>query len=60
LNLIKEFSLTQRGLFKNFSHVEMVFLFQNEVAQVPAKVLNLTILNFRNFVQKLEHEIMGA
>jgi hypothetical protein len=60
LNLIKEFSLTQRGLFKKFSHVEMVFLFQNEVAQVSAKVLNLTILNFRNLVQKLEHEIMGA
>ena len=34
LNLIREFSLTKRGLFKDLPDAEMIFLFQNEVAQV--------------------------
>lgn len=34
LNLIKEFSLGQKGLFKHFRDVELIFMFQNEVAQV--------------------------
>jgi len=34
LNLIKQFSLMKKGIFKDFADVEMIFLFQNEVAQV--------------------------
>lgn len=34
LNLIKEYSLLKNGILNNFAEVEMIFLFQNEVAQV--------------------------
>ena len=34
LNLIREFSLGQNGLFRHFRDVELIFMFQNEVAQV--------------------------
>lgn len=34
LNLIKEFSLKQHGLFGKFQESELIFMFQNEVAKV--------------------------
>ena len=38
LNLIKEFTKLKKGLFKDFADVEMIFLFQNEVAQVTFEI----------------------
>jgi hypothetical protein len=41
------------GLFSEFEEVEMVFLFQNEVAKVLSKIYSFILLLYcRNFQQK--------
>lgn len=59
LNLFKEFSLNQLGLFGKFRESEMIFMFQNEVAKVPSLIKKISLIStFRNLARKLEPKIM--
>lgn len=62
LNLIKHFSSQDKSFFNSFSNVEMILLFQDEVARVPINTIYVSffflITHCRNFVLKLEREIM--
>ena len=58
LNLIKEFSLGSQGLFRHFNDIEMIFLFQNEVAHVSKTDLfnfyiNIHLNLFKKFSAKI-------
>lgn len=53
LNLIKEFISLQNGIFKTFSEVEMIFMFQKEVARVRKILSDLFLIFLKKFSAKV-------